>query len=181
MVIWTSACTWHPRAAVRHGVGGGGGAPPQGSHGREGPDRPGDRGHRPPPGRHARPPLQVSLHLLHGVTVGPRQVYWVDTHLDTIERCDYQGRGRTTVARGLAHNLSVGSQSATAKFPSIPQAWTGGLPEPAPLLLLAAELDREDGEAAADQLLHPGVRPGAPHRHPGLSQVPDRVGGYFKE
>ena len=29
-----------------------------------------------------------------------RHVYWVDTYLDYIERCDYDGRNRVTVVRG---------------------------------------------------------------------------------
>ncbi len=29
-----------------------------------------------------------------------RHVYWVDTYLDYIERCDYEGLSRVTVVRG---------------------------------------------------------------------------------
>ena len=51
-------------------------------------------------------PSRCRSSFLHNITVYPRQVYWVDTYLDHIDRCDYHGHGRTTVARGrLAQNL----------------------------------------------------------------------------
>ena len=52
----------------------------------------------------------VSANIVYpyGVTVDHprRQVYWVDTYLDQIERCDYSGEARRTIVRGRpAQNL----------------------------------------------------------------------------